>query len=130
VTESLLPPARVRRVLRSGDPRGDDYRAAQEWVVDIRSRLAHIRGELEDVGRIETMLPHDRLCDKVAGSLTLALIALHQLEQGDRSLGTRAARVDELWADVAANPDAYKIEDGESWPWRPFGIFKRGGRRA
>lgn len=120
---------RVRRVLHSGDPRADDLRAAGEWVAEIRSRLVHIRGELEDIGRIEASFPHDRMCDKVAGSLTLAISALHQfVDGGERSFENRAVRTDELWADVAANPDAYVIEDGSTWDWRPRGIFKRGGR--
>ena len=116
---------RIRRVLKSGDPRGTDLREAQDWLEDIRSRLSHIRGELEDIGRIEAYMPHDRMADKVAGTLTLALIALHQLVDGDRSFEVRAEGSDKLWADVAANPEAYAIEDGESWKWRPLGIFKR-----
>lgn len=120
----------VRRVLKSGNPRGDDYRDAEKWIEDIRSRLSHIRGELEDVGRIETMMEHDRLCNKVAGSLTLALIALHSLcDNGERSFSSKANHSDELWADVRRNPDRYVIEDGESWEWRPWNIFKRGGRK-
>lgn len=118
----------VTRILQSGDPRGEDYRAAQEWVVEIRSRLSHIRGELEDIGRIEAYFTHDRLCDDVAGSLSLALIALYGLVEGERSFKARAERVDALWADVAAKPDDYTIRDGRSWDWRPLGIFKRGGR--
>lgn len=128
MSDSLIDARRVRRVLHSGDPRGDDWREAQKWIGNIRSRLSHIRGELEDLGRIEAQFPHDRLCGDVAGTLTLALIALHQLEDGARSFDMRAARADELWADVAANPDHYVIKDGRSWDWRPLGIFKRGGR--
>lgn len=122
--------SRVRRVLREGDPRGDDYRNADVWVRDIRSRLSHIRGELEDIGRIEASFEHDRTCNDVAGALTLALVSLHRLVDGsDRSFTSRAARSDALWADVRANPDNYVIEEGSSWKWRPWGIFKQGGRR-
>ncbi len=120
----------MARVLHSGDPRGDDYREAQKWVKDIRSRLSHIRGELEDIGRIEAYLPHDRMADKVAGSLTLAIIALYQLEHGEGSFEARAERSDALWADVAANPDAFVIKDGKTWEWRALNIFKRGGANA
>jgi hypothetical protein len=117
----------MARVLHSGDPRGDDYREAEKAVRDIRSRLVHIRGELHDLGKIEASFPHDRLCDNVAGSLTLALIALFQFIDGDRSFSTRADKIDALWADVAANPDRYTIKDGATWDWRPSGIFRRGG---
>lgn len=120
----------ARRVLRSGDPKGDDFRNAHEWVRDIRSLLVGIRGELEDIGKIEASFPHDRLCNKVAGSLTLALIALHRLVEGDRSFVARANNSDGLWADVAANPSRYIIEDGSTWDWRPNGIFVRRDRRA
>lgn len=134
-----MPERRVRRVLRDGDPRGDDYRDAGEWVEDIRSRLSHIRGELEDVGRIEAVSEHDRSCKDVAGALTLAISSLYRLVEGERSFGRRAERVDALWADVRADPDAYVIEPGttlakrgqeadQPWEWRPWGIFKRGGR--
>lgn len=134
-----MPERRVRRVLRDGDPRGDDYRDAGEWVEDIRSRLSHIRGELEDVGRIEAVSEHDRTCKDVAGSLTLAISSLYRLVEGERSFGRRAERVDALWADVRNDPDAYVIEPGttlakrgqaadQPWEWRPWGIFKRGGR--
>lgn len=119
---------RVCRVLKDGDPKGDDLREAQQWVEDIRSRLVEIRGELEDIARIEAYFPHDSLCGKVAGSMTLALIALHKLVDGESSFATRAERSDELWADAAENPDAYVIEDGETWGWRPWGIYKKGGR--
>lgn len=118
----------MTRILQSGDPRGEDYRAAQEWVDDVRGRLVDIRGELEDIGRIEAYFTHDRRCNDVAGSLTLALIALHGLVEGERSFKAKADRVDALWADVAANPDDYRVDDGRSWEWRPLGIFKRGGR--
>lgn len=117
----------MTRVLHSGDPRGEDYRATQEWTVDIRSRLSHIRGELEDIGRIQSMFPHDRLPDRVAGTLTLCLMALYELVEGPRSFAATADRLDELWADVARNPKSYTIRDGETWEWRPWGIFKRGG---
>lgn len=122
---------KARRVLNSGDPRGDDYRNAEEWVEDIRSRLSHIRGELEDIGRIEAMMEHDRLCKNVAGSLTLALIALYRFcdDSDTRSFSARADHADELWADVRRNPVKYVIQDGESWDWRPLDIYKRGGRR-
>lgn len=123
-----LNAACVQRILRSGDPRGDDLRNAGEWVAEIRSRLSHIRGEIEDVGRIESAYRDDRVCEKVAGTLTLCLSALYGLEHGERSFEARAERADALWADVATNPDAYKIEDGSTWDWRPWGIFKRGGR--
>lgn len=119
---------RVRRILHSGDPRGDDFRDAAKWAKDIRSRLVHLRGELEDLGRIEATLRHDRMCDNVAGSLTLALVALYGLVEGERSFAARAERSDALWADVAADPDAFVIKDERSWDWRPLGIFKRGGR--
>lgn len=129
----------VRRVLKSGDPRGDDYREAQAWVNDIRSRLVQIRGELHDVGRIEAISKHDRTCEDVAGALTLAIRSLYDLLDGERSFAARAEREDALWADVAVNPDAYVIEDGttlarrgqkseQPWEWKPLGIFKRGGR--
>lgn len=117
----------TRRVLRADDPRGDDYRNAEAWVRDIRSRLAHIRGELEDIGRIESWLEHDRLCNDAAGTVTLLLIALHSLLEGERAFHVRAASLDALWADVESNPANYVIEAGESWPWKPRGIYKRGG---
>lgn len=119
---------RIRRILHSRDPRGEDYRNAQEWVEEIRSRLGHIRGELHDIGRIEASFPHDRLCDEVAGSLSLAIIALHRLVEGERSFNHRADKVDELWEAVAALPEDYLIKDDSSWDWRPWGIFKRLGR--
>jgi hypothetical protein len=127
-------PGKVRRILYSSHPTGDDLRDAEAWVRDVRSRLSHIRGELEDIGRIESASRHDSLCNKVAGSLTLALIALHGLmDDGDRSFGERAKRLDALWEDVRANPDNYVIQDAEReerfrWKWRPLGIFERGGR--
>lgn len=120
--------SRIRRVLHSGDPRGADYLAAEEWAIDIRSRLVQLRGELEDLGRIEARFEHDRLCGKVAGSLTLAIIALHSLQDGERSFGVKGKRADALWAEAARDPDAHKIVDGTSWDWRALGIFKRGGR--
>lgn len=134
-------PRLVRRVLKEDDPRGDDYREAADWVEDIRSRLSHIRGELEDIGRIEAVSEHDRSCNNVAGSLTLAIRSLYDLVQGERSFRARAERLDELWADVEANPDAYVIEPGttiakrgqaeeQPWEWKPWGIFKRGGRES
>lgn len=116
---------RWRRVIHSGDPRSTDHLAAREWIQDIRSRLSHIRGELEDIGRLEATFPHDRMCDKVAGSLTLALIALYPLAEGERSFAARAERSDELWAEIAADPDAFIVKDGASWDWRPRRIFKR-----
>lgn len=119
---------RVRRVLHSGDPRGDDYRDAEAWIRDIRSRLVHIRGELEDVARIEASFPHDSLCAKVAGATTLSILALYQLLEGDRSFSHRADLADKLWEDARADPDGYIIEDGATWKWRPSNIFKRGGR--
>src|SRR4051812_29137374 len=70
--------ATVTRVLHSGNPRGEDYRAAEKAIKDIRERLSHIRGELEDLGRIEASLPHDRRCNDIAGTLTLTLIVLYQ----------------------------------------------------
>jgi hypothetical protein len=129
----------IRRVLREGDPRGADYRDAAEWVEDIRNRLAHIRGELEDIGRIEAISEHDRSCKDVAGALTLAISSLHRLVEGERSFRRRAEQVDALWADVAADPDGFVIEPGttlakrgqaveQPWEWRPLGIFERGGR--
>lgn len=127
IAPGILAGGRVRRVLKSGDPRDTDYLEAQEWIKDLRSRLSHIRGELEDVGRVEAMFEHDRRCNDVAGAMTLALIALNGLISGDRSFATTAERKRALWEDVAANPDDYVIEDGESWDWRPLGIFKRGG---
>lgn len=117
----------MTRILRSGDPRGDDYREAQEWAKNIRSRLVHMRGELEDLGRIEAYLQHDRLCDKIAGSLTLAIIALHSLTEGERSFTAKAERADALWADVARDPASYRVDEGRSWDWRALNIFKRGG---
>lgn len=139
VSPGVYVPRSARRVLRSGDPRGDDYREAEAWVRNIRSRLSHIRGELRDIGRIEAISEHDRTCEDVAGALTLALVSLHRLVDGERSLGLRAERQDALWADVEANPDAYVIEEGttmakrgqkadQPWEWKPLGIFKRGGR--
>lgn len=121
----ISTPQRVRRVLRSGDPRDTDYLDAQDWIKSIRSRLVSIRGELEDIGKIEAMFEHDRRCNDVAGTMSLALIALHTLIDGDRSFAYRAERSRALWEDVAANPDNYVIKDEESWDWRPLGIFKR-----
>lgn len=129
-SESLVAAPRWRRALRSGDPRGDDLREAQGWVKEIRSRLVHIRGELEDIGRIEAVSPHDSTCVNVAGALTLAISALYSLTNGERSFKDRAERTDELWADVAANPDDYEVRDGSTWKWQPWGIYKRGGRRV
>lgn len=132
---------RVWRILKAGDPRGDDYREAEAWVKDIRSRLVHIRGELHDVGRIEAISERDRTCEDVAGALTLAIRSLYDLLDGERSFGASAERLDALWADVEANPDAYVIEEGttmakrgqksdQPWEWKPWGIFKRGGRKS
>lgn len=108
----------MTRILHSGDPRGPDYRAAAEKVSDIRSRLSQIRRELNDLGKIEAMFPHDRLCDDVAGTMSLALIALYSLLDGRRSFEDRADTLDELWDDVAKNPKNYRIEDGQTWDWQ------------
>lgn len=127
-------PARTRRVLKAGDPKGDDYRDAMLWIADIRSRLAHIRGELGDAGKLEAISERDRIATNAQGGLTLVIRALHDTQQ---KLKDSATRVDELWADVEANPDAYVIEDGvtlakrgqkaeQEWDWKPSGIFKRG----
>lgn len=128
--EQYVQERKIRRVLYSGQPRGVDYRNAQAWVNDIRSRLGHIRGELEDVGRIEALFRHDRRCNDVAGALSLAIIALHVLVEGERSFEARAERVDELWERAAARPDDFVIREGDGdWEWRPLGIFERGGGR-
>lgn len=130
---------RWRRVLHADDPKGSDYRDAAEWVEDIRSRLAHIRGELEDIGRIEAISEHDRSCNDAAGALSLVIRSLYDLVEGRRSFKARAEHVDALWAAVEADPDGYVIEPGttlakrgqkedQPWEWRPWGIFKRGGR--
>lgn len=118
---------RVRRVLSSDEPRGDDLREAEAWIREVRSRLVHIRGELEDIGRIEARFPPDSLCRMASGTLTLVLIAIHQLVEGERSFGARAKREDDLWAQADADPDGFVVREGTDWDWRPLAIYPRGG---
>lgn len=115
----------ARRVLHAGDPRAEDFEAALERVTNIRSRLTQIRGELEDLGRIESSLESDRMATAVAGTLTLAISYLYGLQKGDRSFGRRAERSRELWCDVAANPASYVIKEGRTWDWRPSRVLGR-----
>lgn len=106
---------RVRRVLYKGDPSADDLLAARAEVEAIRRELGNLRGRLQAVGRVETGFWFDSTANAAAGSLTMAVMALYSLCDGERDdLKHRAERVRDLWADAASNPDFYAIEEGKS----------------
>lgn len=105
--------SRVRRVVYEDDPREADYLAALNEVREIRTELSHLRSRLRDLSKVETPMWSDSLSVEVAGTMTLAIIALHTLEIGDRSFAQKARRSRELWADVGANPDDYVVKEGK-----------------
>lgn len=105
---------RVQRVLYESDPREADYLKMRDEVQDIRRGLSDLRHRLQTLGRSETHFWFDSIAISAAGALSVAIMALYQLEEGRRDLRLRAERSRELWADVEANPDAYAIRPGTS----------------
>lgn len=104
-------PAPVRRVLYADAPREQDFLDAAEEVKAIRTELGRLRSRLEKVGNIEAEFWFDRIATKVAGALTIAIMALYSLVEGESSLIRRAENSRKLWADAEAHPDLYIIEE-------------------
>lgn len=109
-----MPEQLVRRVLYADDPRKKDYLAARDEVHAIRMELSRLRHRLRELARTEALFWFDASANDAAGALSLVIVSLHRLEEGDRSFTSRAERAGALWADVEARPDAYLIEPGTS----------------
>lgn len=131
VAPGVLVPGTARRVVYEGHPREADYLAAAQAVREIRSDMSRIRRRLETMQLIETNYAHDSQALRAAGAVHCAIVALHELEEGDRSFVARADRTRRLWEAVAASPDQYVREPGssggtgqtqwkwEDWNWEP-----------
>lgn len=122
---------RFGRVIYEDSPREADYLAAQAEMKAIRSELSRLRSRLRDLSGIETALPHDSLTLEAAGAMSLAIIALYTLVDGDRSFLASAERSRLLWEDIEANPERYVLRptDEKRRPWRT-GVLGEEDRRG
>lgn len=123
---------RSGRVLYEDDPTEEDYLRAQKIVEEVRSELSHARSRLrglyfgyelvpkeEGGGRILRDIPQvdrghtptDSISLMLSGALDAAIMALYNLQEGDRSFKGSAMGIKALWEDLEANPENYVLRE-------------------